>query len=512
MIIRALITAVLVSSTLAVNAAPVKKTYRAKQNFAIQPGGTFVLDNAVGDVQIIGADIAQVEAVITRVFTAPDAASLEEGHKNTGFVVGGDDRMRVVRTAITGRTKEWSVTVSWIVRVPKNSNVRVLSRVSRTIHIKDVQGDIFVKNVNGTIMLENVAASAIVESANGAIIYSTTQPRGNARLSTINGNITASLSPDADFRWIADTLKGDIRTTFPARGAFFSTTFRGSINAPGGPTITTVTLMGSVQLLARGTAPQQAISLKRPSYTVEAPAMISTGTGVKPQVTGNLYKYVTNIGDVKVPEIVGNAEIFTGAGEVQLGAVSGAARVISYGGPMQFGEVLGVLTASTRAGDILVDSARRGGSLSTKGGTIRLLYTSGPTRLESGGGDIIVRQAAGPITAETRSGDISITLDPSEKTEKINAITTKGNIILNVPAGFAADVDATIDTLDADADSIVSDIPGLAITREQIERGRTRVRATGKLNGGGERVILRAVGGDIRITNGIVGPTVVAPK
>jgi DUF4097 and DUF4098 domain-containing protein YvlB len=517
MILRALITAAVVFSTVVASAAPVKKTWRGKQKAVIQPGGTFVLDNPVGNVQIIGTDGGQVEAVITRTITGADLDAVEEGRKNTTYAIGGDERTRVARTTVTGRTKDWSANVTWQVNLPKNTAVRVLSGFSQSIHVKDVVGNIFVRNVNGTIVLENVSASAIVESANGAIIYSAVQPRGNVSLTTINGNITVTLAPGADFRWVAETLKGDIRTTFPARGAFSGMTFFGNVNAPGGPTIKTSTLMGSVQLLAAGTAAQQAQSVRRPQMTNVIPRNMTSGGAISvaevpAQMQNGVYKYATNLGDVRLEKINGDVEILTGAGEVQLGAVSGSARVTSHGGPLQFGEILGPITASTRAGDILVDSARRGGVLSTKGGTIRLLYTSGPTRLESGGGDIIVRQALAPIQAETRSGDISITLDSSVKSEKITAITIRGNITLNVPARFAADIDATIETTNPEADTIVCDLPGLSISRQQISGGRTRIRATGKINGGGERVTLQAVGGDIRIANAAAAPTVVAPR
>lgn len=517
MIIRAFITALVIGVTVAAAADPVTKTYRGRQQFSIAPGGTLVIDNAVGDVTVTGHDGSQIEAVITRTITGADNDAAAEGRDNTKYLIGGDDRVRIARTVITARTKKWSANVTWQVKLPRTSSVRVLSRASRTIHVKDILGDVLVKNINGTVVLENVSGATVVESANGAIIYSVAQPRSNVRLQTVNGNITATLAANADFRWVADTLKGDIRTTFPARGAFFGTTFRGSINAPGGPTLTTATPMGSISLLAAGTQLAQATSVRRPAAAsvVPAPRMVAAGgpsTATPIQRIGSLFKYSTNLGDVRIPEIDGDAEIFTGAGEVQLGAVTGSVRVTSFGGPLQFGEIFGTLQASTRAGDILVDSARRGGNLETTGGTIRVLYTSGPTRLESGGGDIVVRQAAGPIQAETRSGDIAITLDASTKTEKISAITTKGNIVLHVPPRFAANIDAMIETSDANADEILSDIPGLSISKQQIDRGRTRIRATGKLNGGGETVSLRAVGGDIRITTGTAVPSIVAPR
>ena len=89
---------------------------------------------------------------------------------------------------------------------------------------------------------------------NGSIFYSTPHPRGNVVLTTVNGYVTATVAGNADLRWVAKTVKGDIRTNLPARGTFFGTTFRGSVNAPGGPTITTSSLMGNVHLFAAGSA------------------------------------------------------------------------------------------------------------------------------------------------------------------------------------------------------------------------------------------------------------------
>jgi DUF4097 and DUF4098 domain-containing protein YvlB len=226
-------------------------------------------------------------------------------------------------------------------------------------------------------------------------------------------------------------------------------------------------------------------------------------------VVNGTFTYATTMGDVKIAQVKGSASIRTGAGAVQLGEVTGSCEVRSDGGPLHLGEIFGTLNAATRAGDIFVDSTRRGGTIATQGGTIRLLYTSGPTRLTSGGGDITVRQAAAPVNAETTSGDITISIDPARNRSGVQAKTGKGNVVLNVTPKFAADVDATIVTSDADADTFLSDIPGLSISRSQLGNGKTRIRATGRINGGGEKVVLHATDGDIRITTGSLGPTIV---
>ena len=151
--------------------------------------------------------------------------------------------------------------------------------------------------------------------------------------------------------------------------------------------------------------------------------------------------------------------------------------------------------------DVVVQQASEGGTIRTGGGIIRLLNTSGPTRLYSGGGDIIVNTSA-PVTAETRSGDITVTLDRGAKSQRITAKTAKGNILLNVGPGFGADVEATVLTSDPNTNTIRSDFAqGLSVQRDQVGN-KTRIRATGKINGGGERVELTAEDGGIQITSG----------
>lgn len=499
----------------------VKKAMRAERKYALDPGGTFILENPIGDIDITGANIPEIEATIATTITAVDEAGFQEAQRNAGLLEGGDSKTRIVRTAAIAanyRQRPWSVSVRWTVRVPRSASLRIVSYTSGAIRVSNVLGNVNIKNFNGNILLTNLNAATFAESVNGSIVYSTPHPRGNVVLSTVNGAVTATVAGDADFRWAAKTVTGDIRTNMPARGTMYGTTFRGVVNAPGGPTISTSSLMGNIHLLASGASATPTQSIRNVANVINAPTVRGTpqtsSTGGRSDYNGGTVesmKYATSLGDVKVSRIRGDADIFTGAGQVTLGEVTGTCKVRSLGGPLQLGQMMGPLTASTRAGDILVDSTRRGGTISTEGGTISLLYTSGPTRLTSGGGDITVRQAASSVTAETASGDIAVTIDPDSKSETIDARTGKGNVILNVPPLFRADIDATITTNDPNGDTIVSDLAGLSITREQVG-GVTRVHAVGKINGGGEKVVLQATGGDIRISTGRVGPTLVKPR
>lgn len=509
--IRSLIAAVVAATTVTAAADTVKRTYRGTHTVPLLPGGSLLLENPVGNIEIIGSDEPDAEATMITTITAINAAVLADARQQAKMMIGGDERSRVLRPSLgPNQSTQWSASISWSIRVPRTAHLRVISRISDRIRVAGVRGGVHVTNFNGTIVLQDVDGPATADTVNGSIIYATPRPRGNVVLATVNGNVTAQVAAGADFRWIAETAKGDIRTNLPARGAFFGVTFRGSVNAPGGPTLTTSSLMGNVTLIGIGAPAGDAQSLRATPATVLKSSPQNDGAVIREKVTG-LFTYSTNIGDVKVQQIAGDADIFTGAGEVQLGSVSGSCKVRSHGGPMQLGEIFGNLIATTRAGDILIDTARRGGQIATKGGTIRLFYTSGPTHLHSEGGDIIVRQAAAPVNAMTVSGDVTIAIDRASKSEKIEVRTSKGNILLHVPPHFAADVEATLITTDPNADTIVSDIPGLAISKDVVG-GKTRIRASGKINGGGQKVVLDGAGGDIRISTAPIGPTVVRAR
>ncbi|MDQ6800930.1 MAG: hypothetical protein M3041_08850, partial [Acidobacteriota bacterium] len=83
-------------------------------------------------------------------------------------------------------------------------------------------------------------------------------------------------------------------------------------------------------------------------------------------------------------------------------------------------------------------------------------------------------------------------------------------IVINLSPKYGADIDAVILTTDPEANSIHSDFAGLQIKSEQVG-SKTRIHATGKVNGGGERVELYAEEGDIHISNLTASPVSIMP-
>jgi hypothetical protein len=168
--------------------------------------------------------VPEIQATVVTTITAADDAAFQEALRHSGLLLGGDSKTRIVRTAAVPaiyRQTPWSVSANWTVRIPRSASLRLTSYSSRTIRVSNLLGNVRVNNFNGSLILNNLQAATIAESVNGSIIYNTPQPRGNVLLVTVNGSVNATIAGNADVRWIAKTMKCDIRTSLPARGTLF---------------------------------------------------------------------------------------------------------------------------------------------------------------------------------------------------------------------------------------------------------------------------------------------------
>jgi hypothetical protein len=484
--------------------------------------GSLWIDNPSGNIDVAGTELGNVIINVTRTVVGADKEALTEGREQTVVSFEGDPKVRLVRTLLppqqVGVSPRWKSSVSYSIRVPRSVSVKIGSRSAERIRVAGMTGSLTVNSFNANVILDDNLGVTIVEAVNGRVTFDYKQrPTVRAQVQAVNADVEIYVPRNSDFNWVADSIRGDIITNLPVRGSFSGTSYHGVVNAPGGPTLTAISLMGRVALLARGSRPTDARSVRRSPEIYRNPRtpnesmLLQPAQKIQMPIINGDWIFAASVADVSVGAVRGNARVHTGAGEVEIGEVSGSCTIDSLGGPLTLGEIMGPLLAHTGAGDVLVRSAREGGEISTGGGIIRLLYNGGPTTLHSDGGDIVVRQAAAPITADTRSGDINITVDQSQKTQKIDSRTAQGNIILNLPLRFAADIDATIVTSDATANGVHSEFAGLSIKREQVG-GRTRIHATGKFNGGGDRIELYAEEGDIHFTTQVGNPISILKK
>jgi DUF4097 and DUF4098 domain-containing protein YvlB len=478
----------------------------------VEPTATVWLDNPYGSIDVIGTDDAnKMTLTVQRQITASDEASLREARMSVLISSEGDPRVRVFKTRYPEpHDPRWVAICNFTVRVPRSVNLKIGGRAMDHIRLMQLAGNVTVSAISGTIILSNVTGPSTVESTNGRVIYDYAQrPTADARVQVVNADVDLYLPRESSFNWVAQSLLGDLVTTFTElHGLFQGKVFRGRNGNGPTATLTTTTVAGRVTLLAHGTSPSDLRRIVAVSEKVADPAPDPTVPPARklqvPIIYAQDWRYITNIADVIVGEVHGNAHVETGAGEVELRVVMGNCDVDSGGGPLRLGDLMGPMNVHTDAGDVAVNSARQGGSASTDGGIVRVNWAGGPLNLRSGGGDITVGQTGAPVDAATRSGDISVTVSPLVKSDHIVAKTSQGNVTLTVSPNFAADIDATVVTDDADSNRIRSDF-NLTVKRETAN-GKTRLHATGKINGGGERVELYAEDGSINIASQVITP------
>lgn len=106
--------------------------------------------------------------------------------------------------------------VSFVLKVPKSTNVELSTMNDGDIYAKDVQGnEIIVNNLNGAITLDNISGKTDVNALNKDInITYYKNPKGDSKYNSLNGDINVTfkenLNADVSFK----SLNGDMYTNY----------------------------------------------------------------------------------------------------------------------------------------------------------------------------------------------------------------------------------------------------------------------------------------------------------
>lgn len=493
-----------------------------KGSYPIAPGSTVIIDNRFGNVVVegVGGNTLEVRARLT--VRAVDEAAVREARKAVTIHSAPAPRGRMIRTAGNepGRNR-WAAIVDYEIRLPRNCNVAINTDKSDVIQTMNVTGSLQIQSFSGRIDITAPGSSAmLVDTTNGDIIVRLqASPKEDSRLKTLNGNVQIYSRRDLSFQWIAESMNGLVRwnrelvndVVRPAPGR---NRWTADING-GGKRIYSASMTGALLLAPLEDAPAEIragadrATVPRVGPATESEEIIDLVSRLllqRPGARSFAYKrnrvpdrlnFETRLGNIVAVE-VNEATLSTGAGEIVIGRATGSLEAVSFGGPVNIGETFGSVNLETHAGDVMINSANRGAHAKTGGGNIRVGRSGGPLRLISGGGDISVDEAGGDVIARTKSGDIRITIPGTVRSLHLDLKTTGGNVIITLPAGLAATVDATVVTSEKENHSIESTVAGLAIVRDVIG-DTTRIRARGALNGGGPVLKIVAEQGNIRL-------------
>ncbi|UCH83313.1 MAG: hypothetical protein JSW50_12740 [Candidatus Latescibacterota bacterium] len=223
----------------------------------------------------------------------------------------------------------------------------------------------------------------------------------------------------------------------------------------------------------------------------------------------------TSGGDVTAEDVIGQASLKTSGGDIEVGNVRGELIAGTAGGDITVGSVEKSLKASTAGGDIIIDDVGGDAVVSTAGGDIEVGKVSGSARVKTAGGDIELGGASGTVEAKTAGGDIEcmgvtgsidgataggdIVAELNPKGDDGSSLETKGgDIELVIPSNAKVTIEARIRIRgkwdDEDDYEITSDFEA-----ETHDKDSKNIKATYVLNGGGPRITLETVNGNIHI-------------
>jgi DUF4097 and DUF4098 domain-containing protein YvlB len=201
-------------------------------------------------------------------------------------------------------------------------------------------------------------------------------------------------------------------------------------------------------------------------------------------------------GDVTVGKVSGRATITSRSGQIRLAGAGKGAEVSTAGGDIRVESVTGDLKATTFGGDIRAGSVSGDARLETSGGDVVVRSAGGSVNARTGGGDIVLKKVRGPVTARTSGGSITCEISGTGGPGG-DLSTSGGDVTVTLPANYKADVEIRVTGGEPDSDSIVSQFPGISVSKRAGQ-----LLGEGRLNGGGPKLVIRSSSGVVTIKKG----------
>jgi DUF4097 and DUF4098 domain-containing protein YvlB len=201
-----------------------------------------------------------------------------------------------------------------------------------------------------------------------------------------------------------------------------------------------------------------------------AQSLQTTSGDIEVHTAAAFLSITTTSGNVMASGL-GRAQVRSVSGDVALDAASGPLDIRTTSGDINLSSVTDSLTLSSVSGDIQVDRAPRGLDAGT-----------------TSGGIVVDGLAGGLVRLRSTSGDVRFGLDRSLRRADVS--TVSGGITARLADGLGCDL-----TLKSTSGTLDSSVP-LKI------RNVSRNEMSGAVSGGGPRVVLHSLSGDIAVTGG----------
>jgi hypothetical protein len=205
-------------------------------------------------------------------------------------------------------------------------------------------------------------------------------------------------------------------------------------------------------------------------------------------------KIETSGGSIKVESAKNDVTADTAGGSINIGNVEGNVKVDTSGGSIKVGETTGDVIAETSGGSIKIKASKGKVTADTSGGSVTVEGSGGPVSVNTAGGNVTILKANGAIVADTAGGAIKAEMIATSGDTSIHLESSGGPITLYIKASLAATIDADLVTRSSRDYRIYSDFP---ITINNTDNNK--IKAKGDINGGGDKIRLSTINGDIHI-------------
>jgi hypothetical protein len=184
-----------------------------------------------------------------------------------------------------------------------------------------------------------------------------------------------------------------------------------------------------------------------------------------------------------------SVDLALGDGRVTVGNLAGQHRARVGKGEIDFKRIDGSVDVRVETGNVIVSRCTGALTVRTTIGSIRAGTVGGAADLKTDSGEIDVLAARSGLVAVAAAGDVAVGF-PKGATGEVRATADGGNVLVRIDPAADCTVDAS-----ARWGRVESK---LALVAESGAVGTKQL--TARLNAGGPRLLLRASGGDVRIS------------
>ncbi len=215
----------------------------------LPPGGSFVLENVNGSVQVEGWDRDEVE-----VSAVKSSNNDERDLSQVKIEVQSDSGHVAVRTRYP-KGQGAQVAVEYHVHVPYRVLLGSIETVNGSVVVRGVDGTGDLRSVNGNVEVLNSSGRFSAKTTNGNLHLELRRLQDGApmRIETVNGSVILGLPADGSANLSVLSMNGDLDSDLPVTstaGSPATHNFRAKLGTGGGD-ISVRTINGGVRLLVQ---------------------------------------------------------------------------------------------------------------------------------------------------------------------------------------------------------------------------------------------------------------------